>query len=107
MIVPGTPHRPMFGAWIMPDNGSTGALEDFAAELVPASDTLWRRAGEAVDAIPKEERRFSEVRRSKVHMHTWLAWQEHPGSPWGRRSEKVILTRRLPPHGASSRGCGE
>lgn len=96
MIVPGTPHRPMFGAWIMPDNGSTGALEDFAAGLVPASDTLWTRAGEAVDAIPEEERRFSEVRRSKVHMHTWLAWQEHPGSPMGQAIGKGDLDAQAP-----------
>jgi hypothetical protein len=96
MIVPGTPHRPMFGAWIMPDNGSTGALEDFAAALVPASDTLWRRAGEAVDAIPEEERRFPAVRRSKVHMHTWLAWQEQPGSPMGQAIGKGDLDAQAP-----------
>jgi hypothetical protein len=86
----------MFGAWIMPDNGSTGALEDFAAALVPASDTLWTRAGEAVDAIPDEERRFPEVRRSKVHMHTWLAWQEHPGSPMGQAIGKGDLDAQAP-----------
>jgi hypothetical protein len=83
MIVAATRHRPMFGAWIMPDNGSQGALEDFAAQLVPADDALWTRAGEAVDSIPREDRRFPAVRRSKAHMHTWLAWQEQPGSPMG------------------------
>lgn len=96
MIVPGTAHRPRFGAWIMPDNGSTGALEDFAAELVPAGDPLWTRAGEAVDAIPEEERRFPAVRRSKAHMHTWLAWQEHPGSPMGQAIGKGDLNPQAP-----------
>lgn len=28
------------GGWVMPDNTSTGALEDFAAELVPDDDDL-------------------------------------------------------------------
>jgi hypothetical protein len=91
MIVPGTPHRPVFGAWIMPDNGSPGALEDFAASLVPAEDTLWVRAGEAVDAIPKEDRRFPVSRRSKAHVHTWLSWQEEPGSPMGQAIGKGDL----------------
>lgn len=96
LIVPGTPHRPLFGAWIMPDNGSQGALEDFAAALVRAGDRLWRRAGEAVDAIPDEDRRFPPVRRSKAHMHTWLAWQESPGSPMGQAIGKGDLDAQSP-----------
>lgn len=91
IIISATEHRPVFGAWIMPDNGSPGALEDFAAALVPADDPLWRRAGEAVDAIPAEHRRFSDVRRSKAHIHTWLAWQEYPGSPMGQAIGKGDL----------------
>ena len=96
MIVLGPPHRPTFGAWIMPDNGSSGALEEFAAALVPAGDALWLRAGEAVDAIPETERRFSAVRRSKAHIHTWLAWQEHPGSPMGQAIGKGDLDAQAP-----------
>lgn len=96
VIIPGSPHRPVFGAWIMPDNGSPGALEDFVAALVPAGNTLWMRAGEAVDAIPTQERRFPEVRRSKAHMHTWLAWQEQPGSPMGQAIGKRDLDAQAP-----------
>lgn len=96
MIVSATHHRPMFGAWIMPDNGSPGALEDFAAALVPAHDWLWSRAGEAVDAIPPERRRFSDIRRSKAHIHTWLAWQEYPGSPMGQAVGKGDLDAHAP-----------
>jgi hypothetical protein len=96
MIVPGTRHRPLFGAWIMPDNGSPGALEDFAASLVPNDDVLWDRAGEAVDAIPENDRRFPLTRRSKAHMHTWLAWQESPGSPMGQAISKGDLRADAP-----------
>ena len=106
MIVPGTPHRPLFGAWVMPDNGSPGALEDFAAMLIPAGDALWARAGEAVDSIPEGDRLFPVGRRSKAHMHTWLAWQESPGSPMGRRSGKATCAPMRRPHKGSSRGCG-
>ncbi|HEX2210867.1 MAG TPA: DUF3226 domain-containing protein [Longimicrobium sp.] len=95
-IVPAVPHRPTFGAWIMPNNGSPGALEDFAAALVSAGDPLWVRAGEAIDAIPEAERRFSPVRRSKAHMHTWLAWQEYPGSPMGQAIGKGDLDAQTP-----------
>jgi hypothetical protein len=96
MIVAATRHRPLFGAWIMPDNGSLGALEDFAAQLVPPDDTLWLRAGEAVDSIPEDERRFAAGRRSKAHMHTWLAWQEQPGSPMGQAIGKGDLRADAP-----------
>ena len=96
MIVPGTAHRPQFGAWIMPDNASPGALEDFAATLVPAANPLWVRAEAAVDAIPTEDRRFPEVRRSKARMHTWLAWQESPGSPMGQAIGKGDLRADAP-----------
>lgn len=94
MIVAATAHRPLFGAWIMPDNGSPGALEDFVAALVPEEDALWPRAGEVVDALP--EQRFPAARRSKAHMHTWLAWQESPGSPMGQAIGKGDLRADAP-----------
>lgn len=96
IILPATPHRPRFGAWIMPDNAAPGALEDFAATLVPDGDTLWSVAGEAVDGIPDENRRFPAVRRSKAHMHTWLAWQAYPGSPMGQAIGKGDLDAHAP-----------
>lgn len=96
MIVAGTAHRPLFGAWIMPDNGSPGALEDFAASLVPANDALWARAGTTIDSIPADQRLFTDVRRSKAHMHTWLAWQETPGSPMGQAIGKGDLRADAP-----------
>lgn len=99
IVLPATEHRPAFGAWIMPDNGSPGTLEHFAAALVPADDQLWRRAGEAVDAIPAEHRRFSDARRSKAHIHTWLAWQEYPGSPMGQAIGKGDLDAHAPAAG--------
>jgi len=95
-IIPGSEALPRLGVWIMPDNRSSGALEDFAAMLVPAADALWVRAGEAVDSIPEQDRLFSAVRRSKAHMHTWLAWQEQPGSPMGQAIGKGDLDAHAP-----------
>lgn len=96
MIVPGTSHRPMFGAWIMPDNAATGAIEDFAARLVSDGDALWSHATDAIDRIPETDRRFPPVRRAKAQIHTWLAWQESPGSPMGQAITKGDLDARAP-----------
>lgn len=95
-IVAAVDRLPRFGVWIMPDNVSPGALEDFAASLVPSGDELWVRAGEALDSIPEELRRFSAARRSKAHIHTWLAWQEDPGSPMGQAIGKRDLNAYAP-----------
>lgn len=99
-VIDGPRGRPVFGAWIMPDNASAGALEDFAASLVPDADPLWKRAREAVDSIPEAERRFSPTHRSKAHIHTWLAWQAGPGSPMGQAITKGDLDAHAPPAAA-------
>lgn len=70
------------GVWVMPDNISTGALEDFAAELVPDGDVLWPYAGEVIEELP--QRRFKPAHEGKARMHTYLAWQDPPREPIGR-----------------------
>jgi|SRR5215213_10339294 len=87
---------PVFGVWIMPDNAAPGVLEDFAAALIPVGDTLWSHAADAIDRIPEENRRFPIVRKAKAHIHTWLAWQESPGSPMGQAITKGDLDGRAP-----------
>jgi hypothetical protein len=63
---------------------------------VPDGDALWTRAGDAIDSIPEHERRFPPVRRSKALIHTWLAWQEEPGSPMGQAIGKRDLDGSAP-----------
>jgi len=81
-----TNRRPAVGVWLMPDNSLPGALEDFATHLIPDNDPLWPRAVSAVDNIPAAERRFTATRKAEVH--TWLAWQEEPGTPLGQAVTK-------------------
>lgn len=95
-IVVSAPELPRFGAWIMPDNAAPGMLENFAAALVPDGDALWSHAAEAIDRIPEEVRRFPETRKAKAHIHTWLAWQESPGSPMGQAITKRYLDANAP-----------
>ncbi len=73
----------------MPDNKVAGMIEDFASFLIPDGDNLWVRATNCVQQIPKEERRFRETYQMKALLHTWLAWQEEPGTPIG-----LAITRR-------------
>lgn len=69
------------GVWIMPDNKSSGALEDFLFSMVPEADVLLDYARKSVDRLP--EKRFGENDEGKAIIHTWLAWQETPGRPYG------------------------
>lgn len=78
-----SPNRPKFGAWLMPDNQNAGALEEFLMSMIPKSDDLIGRARATVDEIPNAERRFPPNKTGKALVHTWLAWQEEPGTPLG------------------------
>ena len=72
---------PIVGVWIMPNNQDCGKLENFLVSLVPNQDTLFRHATEVVELLP--DKRFSDNDQIKATMHTWLAWQESPGRPYG------------------------
>jgi hypothetical protein len=84
------------GVWLMPDNQLDGMLENFIEFLVPPSDTLWPRAEECVAQIPERERRFPHEHRIKAYVHTWLAWQEEPGTPLGLAITKRYLDADVP-----------
>jgi uncharacterized protein DUF3226 len=75
---------PVVGIWLMPENTLPGMLEDFLHLLVPDGDKLWLLAEEVVLQVEAQECRFRPTYRSKVKMHTWLAWQEEPGKPFGQ-----------------------
>ena len=84
------------GIWVMPDNRSVGALEDFVGKLIPEADTLWPKAQADVDKIPVEIRRFKNTYLSKAYVHTWLAWQEQPGTRMGQTFRKKYLDPNHP-----------
>ncbi|MFH1740351.1 MAG: DUF3226 domain-containing protein [bacterium] len=84
------------GIWVMPDNRSTGALEDFVGRLIAEGDVLWPKAQTDVNSIPVENRRFKATYLSKAHVHTWLAWQEEPGTRMGETFKKKYLDPNHP-----------
>jgi hypothetical protein len=85
------------GVWIMPNNKLPGMLEDFVRFLVPKErESLWNRAADCLAQIPQQERRFPAERQSKAHVHTWLSWQEEPGTPLGLAITKRYLDADAP-----------
>ena len=82
---------PRAGVWIMPDNKTSGSLEDFLRFLVPQSSALFDHAISSVSNIPT--RLFSQSNEPKAIIHTWLAWQKEPGLPYGT----AITARFLDP----------
>ena len=80
---------PVIGVWLMPDNKVHGTMEDFAGFLVPRNDLLWPMAGDVLQKVIERDRRFRESYQSKACLHTWLAWQEEPGTPL-----RLAITKR-------------
>lgn len=71
------------GVWLMPDNRRTGALEDFLWDLVKEGDPLLPHAESSASRAKELGAQYPDSRSPKAVLHTWLAWQEEPGRPYG------------------------
>ena len=68
----------------MPDNNNRGMLEDFISYLIPTDDKLLPIVDNTLAGIEKQKlNKYSDEHKSKAKIHTWLAWQEDPGTPIG------------------------
>ena len=90
---PSEPLLPRIGVWMMPDNRSTGILEDFLRFLIPRESPLFEHVTASIAGIPEGEVRFGELDKPKAIIHTWLAWQAQPGLRLGT----AITARYLDP----------
>ena len=70
--------RPRIGVWMMPNNEAPGELEDFVAGMIPERDPVWPRSQAYVDDIPLSDRRFSDGKKLRAQVHSWLATRETP-----------------------------
>ena len=93
---PAGTYLPRLGVWIMPNNQTGGILEDFLRFLVPQPNILFDHAKVSVAAIPEGERRFKQLYEPKAVIHTWLAWQEEPGRPFGTAISACFLDPNVP-----------
>jgi len=90
------------GIWLMPNNQIKGTLEDFIQFLIEKQDDLLPIAEEIIQRlIAKGKNRFPILpnkKAPKALIHTWLAWQERPGTLLGNaityryeKSKKYLL----------------
>lgn len=96
MLPPSDTILPRVGVWLMPDNSTNGILEDFLRFLVPNPNPLLDYAERSVAGIPAEHQRFAPKDNPKALIHTWLAWQEKPGKPFGTAITARYLDAGLP-----------
>ena len=81
------------GVWLMPDNNSNGMLEDFISFLIPKDDKLLPKVEQVLSEIEEEKlNKYKQIHKSKAKIHTWLAWQEDPGTPMGLAITKKYLS---------------
>ena len=78
-------YKTRVGVWLMPDNGSVGALEHFLEKLVPTASPLYdfARACTIQSQQSPYDATFREVDQLKATLACWLAWQKNPGRPYG------------------------
>jgi uncharacterized protein DUF3226 len=76
-------YKAAVGVWLMPDNRQEGTLEEFLKTLVDSDDAVFQHAIESTREATKIGAGFREISRPKAEVHTWLAWQEEPGLPYG------------------------
>lgn len=87
------PNRPQVGIWLMPNNQLPGMIEDFIRFLVPKHEECLALAEEAIITLEKRNlQQYIPNHRAKALIHTWLAWQEDPGTPLGQAITKRYLT---------------
>lgn len=87
----------VIGIWLMPDNNLSGMLEDFVSFLGATDDVLWALAEKCLDEVSGVNQRFIPNHRIKAHIHTWLSWQQDPGTPLGLAITKRYFDADAPP----------
>ena len=62
----------------MPNNESSGELEDFVVRMLPDGDQVWLLSRRYIEEIPKAERKFLEKKELRAQLCAWLAAREDP-----------------------------
>ena len=69
--------KPRIGIWLMPDNTSTGELEDFVVKMIPDNDPVWPLSQRYIDDIPLRDRKFIKKKKSRAQLYAWLATRKN------------------------------
>lgn len=79
-----TRYKTRVGVWLMPDNEQDGKLEDFLTTLIRDGDPLIGHAQASTEYARTLGATFSIPDTIKAVVHSWLAWQDEPGKPYGQ-----------------------
>ena len=96
LVIDGWRPNSLIGVWLMPDNIEPGMLEDFLGNLVPPNDLCWPYTDEVVDTAKANGAAFGLTHKSKARIHSWLAWQEPPGRPFGTAITAQLFLNNSP-----------
>jgi hypothetical protein len=73
------------GIWVMPNNQTTGILEDFIQYLIPIEDQLMMEIDIHIENVEtKNLQKYNSNNKTKAKIHSWLALQDSPGTPIGK-----------------------
>ena len=95
VVYPDDPAYIIFGLWIMPDNNLNGMLEDFVTFMIPEKDddVLLRKTDDVLKELEENHwNKYKSVHHAKARIHTWLSWQDEPGTPMGTAITKQTLS---------------
>lgn len=85
------------GAWVMPDNGSDGALENFLIPLIPdAGQALLKHVDANVETARNVGAPYRDAHANKARLYSWLALQDPPTQNPRRALYSKALDPELP-----------
>jgi hypothetical protein len=93
-IVSGMTSDRRVGIWLMPNNILPGILEDFLVKLIPVNDPCWQHAQDATQKAMQLGAPLKDIRKGTIH--SWLAWQEPSGMPFGTALTACVLEENSP-----------
>ena len=62
----------------MPNNVSSGELEEFIAGMIPTNAPVWPRSEAYIDRIPAADCKFASGKTLRAKVHSWLATRAEP-----------------------------
>lgn len=79
VCIEGSARLPRVGIWVMPDNSSSGELEDFVSRMIPDGDPVWPLSESYIDGIPADIRKFTDKKAQRAKVYAWAATRTRPG----------------------------
>jgi hypothetical protein len=85
------------GVWLMPGGGSQGELESLLLKAADvANPKLLEHATKSTRVARQLGAKFLPKHERKAVLHTWLAWQQEPGLPYGTAVKAGFLPPESP-----------